>query len=344
MVSELVSERDESRVLCLGEGLAVLFPDEPGGPWGRLRASVGGAEANVAGGLAALGVSVLWVSRLGQDPFGDLVERDLRARGVRVLADRDPLRPTGAYLKERVGAGSRMHYYRAGSAASTMTGRLLREAAVARALRGCQLVHTSGITAGILADDSDLVAALAAARDAYGFRLSVDLNWRPALWTGRDRGILLDLLRLADVLLLGADEAEAVLGTSDPRRLRDHVGHRPRLVVKSDAHAVLEVEPDGTTTRVPALRVDVVEPVGAGDGFAAGYLAGLLEGYDAVGRLRLGHLVAAGVLAQPGDHAHPPPADVRRALLAADANDWAATTVSAQGVSSPVLARAEEGR
>lgn len=331
-------------MLCLGEGLAVLYPEAPGGSWDRLRAAVGGAEANVAGGLAGLGVQAVWVSRLGQDPFGDLVERDLRDRGVRVLAERDPVRPTGAYLKERVGGGSRMHYYRAGSAASAMTGALLRAPEVDRALRTCELVHTSGITAGILDDDSDLVSALVAARDAHGFRLSVDLNWRPALWARRDRDRLLELLRVADVLLLGADEAEVVLGTSDRQRLRDHVGQRPRLVIKSDAHAVIEVEPDGTATRVPALRVEVVEPVGAGDGFAAGYLAGLLEGYDAVGRLRLGHLVAAGVLAAPGDHAHPPAADVRRTLLAADDDDWASTSVSARGISSPVLERLGEAR
>lgn len=329
-------------MLCLGEGLAVLYPEAPDAGWDRLRAGVGGAEANVASGLAALGVPALWVSRLGQDPFGELVERELRDRGVRVLVERDPVRPTGAYLKERVGAGSRMHYYRAGSAASTMTGALLRGPDVERALRACELVHTSGITAGILDEDSDLVSSLVAARDAHRFRLSVDLNWRPALWAGRDRGRLLELLRVADVLLLGGDEAEAVLGTCDPQRLRDQVGPRPRLVIKSDAHVAIEVEPDGTATEVPALRVDVVEPVGAGDGFAAGYLAGLLEGYDAVGRLRLGHVVAAAVLAVPGDHARPPAADVRRALLAADDDDWAATSVTARGISSPVLERVGE--
>lgn len=272
---------ETSRVLCLGEGLVVLSPDRPGGPWDRLRCSVGGAEANVAGGLSALGVPTTWVSRLGSDPFGDLVERDLVDRGI---------------------------------------------------------------TAGILAEDSDLLSTLVTARETYGFRLSVDLNWRPALWQDREVRPLLGLLQVADVLLLGADEAEAVLGTSDPGRLRERVGERPRLVIKSDVHAALEVEPDGTAVEVPALRVEVVEPVGAGDGFAAGYLAGLVEGLDAVGRLRLGHLVAASVLAVPGDHAHPPSPAVCRALAAADPQDWRATRVGPSGVSSPALARVEEAR
>jgi sugar/nucleoside kinase (ribokinase family) len=55
-----------------------------------------------------------------------------------------------------------------------------------------------------------------------------------------------------------------------------HPADQGGLVIKSDAPApaAIEVDPDGTTTEVPALNVDVVEPIGAGDGFAAGYLAG----------------------------------------------------------------------
>ncbi|MGH3414038.1 MAG: sugar kinase [Marmoricola sp.] len=332
-------EHDPGRVVCLGEALVVLRPDRPGGPGASdlLRCSVGGAEGNVAGALADMGVDTTWVSRLGADPFGDLVERDLRARGVQVVAERDPDRVTGAYLKDSAATGSRMFYYRTGSAASVMDGGLLAEPEVARQLASCHLVHSSGITAGILAPDSDLFARLVEARERHGFLLSIDLNWRPAVWRGRDTRALHELLGAADVLLLGADEARAVLGTSDPAGLRRIVGPRPRLVVKSDSHAATEVAPDGRSTRVPALDVEVVEPVGAGDGFAAGYLAGLLGGYGATQRLRLGHLVAAGVLAEPGDHAHPPAADVRRALVGATAEDWRATRVGPDGIGSPAL-------
>jgi 2-dehydro-3-deoxygluconokinase len=327
-----------SRVVCLGEALVVMRPDHPAGlsASSRLHCSVGGAEANVATGLAALGVPTAWVSRLGADPFGDLVASDLHARGVRVVADRDAHRPTGAYVKEAGVSGSRMHYYRAGSAATVMDGSLLEETAVARELAACELVHTTGITAGILARGSDLVARLVAARDRRGFVLSVDLNWRPVLWQGRELDGLRELLRAADVLLMGADESEAVLGTADPDRLRGQVGPRPRLVVKSDAHAAVEVAPDGSVTEVPALHVEVVEPVGAGDGFAAGYLAGLVEGRSAAARLRLGHLMAASVLAEPGDQAlHPPPSDVRRRLLLASEEAWRATRVSSAGFTAP---------
>lgn len=319
------------RVLCLGEAMAVLRPELPGGLAGSelLRRSAGGAEANVAGALVTLGIPATWVSRLGADPFGSFVAQDLTSRGVEVAAELDDDRPTGIYLKESGSTASTMYYYRAGSAAAAMDGALLDGPRIAGLLSRCEVVHTSGITAGILADDSDLLPRLVDARDRHGFRLSVDLNWRPHLWRGRDPAPLRDLLRAADLLLLGADEAEAVLGTADPAGLRAEVGPRPRLVVKSDAHVATEVEPDGSTTAVPALAVDVVEPVGAGDAFAGGYLAGLLRGYDAVGRLRLGHLLAATVLAEPGDHVIRPPGEaLLRAATEADDAQWRSIRVS----------------
>lgn len=324
-----------SRVLCLGEAMVVLRPEREGGLAGSdlLRRSTGGAEANVAGALAALGIPTSWASRLGTDPFGEHVAADLEDRGVTVLAQWDPTRPTGLYLKDSNAAGSRMFYYRRGSAASAMNGTLLQDPAVADALSTCEVVHTSGITAGILSSDSDLLNGLVAARDRHGFALSVDLNWRPALWQGRRTETLHELLRAADVLLLGADEAALALGVSSPDELRRLVGTRPRIVIKSDAHLATEVMPDGTVAEAPALRVEVVEPVGAGDGFAAGYLAGLLQGYDATRRLRLGHLTAACVLAEAGDHVtRLPSAAVRHSLVTATDAEWARVSVDRNGI------------
>lgn len=331
---------NHSRVLCLGEAMVVLRPAAAGGlaRSDLLRRSVGGAEANVAGALVALGIPTCWMSRLGNDPFGDYIARDLAERGVAVLAEHDDQHPTGVYLKDSNSAGSRMFYYRSGSAAAAMDCEFLAKPAVVAALSACQIVHTSGITAGILDTNSTLLPRLVDARDEHGFVLSVDLNWRPALWRRRDTEPLHRLLRAADVVLLGADEAEVALGASTPRDIRRIIGPRARIVLKSDALVATEIEIDGTTTAVPALRVEVVEPVGAGDGFAAGYLTGLLMGSDAVQRLRLGHLTAACVLAEPGDHAHRLPSPtVRRALLTASDEAWAHTTVSSRAIESPAL-------
>ncbi|MDX6258472.1 MAG: 2-dehydro-3-deoxygluconokinase, partial [Kribbellaceae bacterium] len=196
---------------------------------------------------------------------------------------------------------------------------------------------TTGITAAISTTAAELLDRLAALRDSLGFTLSVDLNWRPALWRDTDTAPLWRLLRAADVVLIGADEAVLFAGTADPDELRELFGPRATIVVKSDAHVALALEPDGRRTEVPALTVEVVEPVGAGDAFAAGYLAGTLQGLPIEQRLRLGHLSAAAVLAVPDDHATPADARVRQALLDCSDEDWAGTQVGPVGIRSPAL-------
>jgi 2-dehydro-3-deoxygluconokinase len=328
------------RAICLGEAM-IMLAAETGAPLEDVetfRRSVGGAECNVAGGLAALGIPTGWVSRLGADGFGRHVLRDLESRGVDVGGvEDDPLRPTGLYVKHTIGARTRMHYYRSGSAAAAMNADFLDRTAVRNRLVGAELVHTTGITAAISTTAAALLDRLAALRDTLGFTLSVDLNWRPALWRDTDPAPLWRLLRAADVVLIGADEAMLFAGTNDPQELRQLFGPRSTLVVKSDSHVALALEPSGRSTSVPALTVDVVEPVGAGDAFAAGYLAGTLEGLPMEQRLRSGHLSAAAVLAVPDDHAAPPQPVVRDALLHCSDEDWGRTQVGGAGISSPAL-------
>jgi 2-dehydro-3-deoxygluconokinase len=213
-----------------------------------------------------------------------------------------------------------------------MDAAFLDRPAVQSRLAGTELVHTTGITAAISATAAEMLDRLATLRDTLGFTLSVDLNWRPALWRDTDPAPLWRLLRAADVVLIGADEALVFAGTNDPAELRELLGPRSTIVLKSDAHVALALEPDGRSTEVPALTVEVVEPVGAGDAFAAGYLAGTLRGLPMKQRLRLGHLSAAAVLAVPEDHAPPPDAATRQALLACSDEQWAIAQVGPAGV------------
>ncbi|MDX6280244.1 MAG: 2-dehydro-3-deoxygluconokinase [Kribbellaceae bacterium] len=328
------------RAVCLGEAM-IMLAAETGAPLEDVetfRRSVGGAECNVAGGLAALGIPTGWISRLGADGFGRHVLRDLESRGVEVGGvEDDPTRPTGLYVKHTINGRTRMHYYRSGSAAAAMDADFLDRPAVRNRLVGAELVHTTGITAAISTTAAELLDRLAALRDSLGFTLSVDLNWRPALWRDTDPAPLWRLLRAADVVLIGADEAALFTGTGDADQLRELFGPGATIVVKSDAHVALALEPGGRRTEVPALTVDVIEPVGAGDAFAAGYLAGTLQGLPMEQRLRLGHLSAAAVLAVPDDHATPPDARVRQALLDCSDEDWANTMVGPAGIRSPAL-------
>ncbi|GAA1067346.1 hypothetical protein GCM10009574_049630 [Streptomyces asiaticus] len=81
---------------------------------------------------------------------------------------------------------------------------------------------------------------------------------------------------------------------------------------------------DGRVVTVPAPRTEVVEPVGAGDAFAAGFLAGLLRGGALTSALRLGHITAASALGVTGDHGPLPDAATVERLLGLTERAWAA--------------------
>ncbi|WP_017587054.1 sugar kinase [Nocardiopsis ganjiahuensis] len=308
-------------VTCVGETMLLLAP-APGTPLdraGTLRTGVAGAESNVACGVAALGHRAAWLSRVGGDPFGRLLTRTLRERGVDVSGvESDPRRPTGLLAKDPDPSGSRVHYYRSGSAASALGPELVGHSLV----RNARIVHLTGIT-----------AALSPSADALSERLllgpgtvvSFDVNHRPGLWEpGAAAPRLLDLARSADIVFVGRDEAEALWGTATAEDVRVLLPGVPRLVVKDAEHGATEFVGD-RVAHVPAPVVDVVEPVGAGDAFAAGYLSGELRGLGSRGRLRLGHLCAGAVLRVVGDLADPPGREALAALLDLPDEQWRAS-------------------
>jgi 2-dehydro-3-deoxygluconokinase len=141
---------DSPDVITLGESMVLLVP-EPGQALAEaatLDVHCAGAESNVALYLADLGRSVAWVSRLGADPWGDRISRDLSTSGVSTsYVIRDPKAPTGVFFKDAVGGTTRVHYYRRGSAASRLSPEDLDRVPVEDA----RVVHTSGITAAISA-------------------------------------------------------------------------------------------------------------------------------------------------------------------------------------------------
>jgi 2-dehydro-3-deoxygluconokinase len=338
----------ESAVVCLGEALA-LVPGLPaaGAVPDPSTAHLAGAEANVAAGLAVAGVPAAWVGRLGTDALGEFLLAQLRARGIEtggVL--RDPARPTGYYAKQ-VEPGdpeprTRMLYRRSGSAASAMGPAFLDEPAVALRLASARLVHTSGITAALSDSCAELMRTLLA-RPRRGL-LSFDVNWREQIWPDGDPAPLVELAGLADLVLVGADEARRVFGTDEPAALR-RLLPRPRLLVVKDGDRwALAVDRDGGVVAEPALRVQVVESVGAGDAFAAGLLTGVLRGEPVARCLRRGHLSAGAVLTVRADSAAPPSGARGDALLDAPAEEWATIRVGPDGFTSPVLERSSARR
>ncbi len=312
--------------------MALFVPAEDG-PADQVRTwirTVGGAESNVACHLAGLGVRTGWVSAVGDDPLGRAVVSTVAAAGVDVSGVVvDPNRPTGLYFKEIEPAGTPVRYYRTGSAASGMGPSLVSTLD----LESVRVVHTSGITPALSESCLALMRALFAL-PRHPRLMSFDVNWRPALWAGRDAGVLTELANAADIVLVGADEADAVWGSHAPQRIREILSGPGTLVVKQGERGATMIErdpatgDDGPEVFEPALRVDVVEPIGAGDAFAAGFLAATLAGASPRRRLRAGHLQAAGALRTREDIGTPLPAELVAELLEADDRTWAAWRMS----------------
>jgi 2-dehydro-3-deoxygluconokinase len=296
----------ELDVLCVGETMGMVTPttNQSLAEADDCLLGFGGAESNVAAHLAEFGYRTAWASELGQDPFGDRIIQGLAARGVDTsMVHRHATLPTGVYFKEPdVGHGARTLYYRTGSAASHMSPENARD----WPLPGTRWVHTSGINAALSASCSALTEHLLAHAATAGYQVSFDVNYRHALWGPDAAGPhLLALANMSTVVLVGLDEAETLWGCTTADEVAELLPGPRHVVVKDSATEAVEFIRDdqtGTTVvRVPAQHVDVVEPVGAGDAFAAGYLAGLLRGDEPKDRLALAHSIAAWTLGTRAD-------------------------------------------
>lgn len=289
-------------VLTIGESMGLVTNDRPG-PLAASRShslSFGGAESNVAIALARLGVRASWVSRLGNDPIGDLIERELRAENVSVYAQRSVDRPTGLMHKHRRTTElATVSFWREGSAAAGLSPGDVPDQLIATA----NIVHLTGILAGL--GPASLDCALESARRAHasGAAVSFDVNHREAVWRGRDpREAYAQLASTADVVFAGEDEAALLVGEGTPpvmaERLRELGAHE--VVIKRGARGAFAT--DGVEQHdEPALVVDVVDTVGAGDAFVAGYLSLWAAGARMVDRLRRAAAVGAFACTAVGD-------------------------------------------
>lgn len=286
-------------LLCVGETMLLLTP--VGGSLGEaehVAVGLAGAESNVAAHAVALGRSAAWSSRLGDDPFGARIAAELRTRGVEVRAHSDASAPTGIMFKDPDPAGSQVWYYRRGSAASLMDAGYVRS----DDLRDVRIVHTSGVTPALSDSCARMVDRLYDDARRAGCLVSFDVNDRRALWPLEVASPVLGRLSdAADICFVGRDEAERLWSTPTAEDIREHLPHVALLVVKDGPVGATAFRSGHAPVFVPAPIVEVVEPVGAGDAFAAGFLAALLDGADDTACLTAGHAAAARALTTTHD-------------------------------------------
>jgi 2-dehydro-3-deoxygluconokinase len=292
-----------SRVLTLGETCVLLDPvsDGPPGAGSQFRLRVSGSESNVSIGLSRLGVPVRWISRVSDDPMGEYVWRTLLGEGLDLeFAVRKRHSFTGLAMKVRDRGHSALLYYRRGSAAASMQPTDVPN----RAFQDIRVVHLTGITPALGSGPRNLVRSVARRAQERGLLVTLDVNFRPALWPRRAaaRAALRESLPFVDWALCGIDEGRAVFGGRGP----EDVGAR---VLEAGARGAI-VRDGGRCSWVIADRVigvpvthnaSIVDDIGGGDAFDAGFIYGLLRGIGPDSAAAIGNLVAAEALQGTGD-------------------------------------------
>lgn len=293
-------------VVTFGEAMVLLVADQPG-PLERAQAFVkrtAGAETNVAIGLARLGLQVGWCSRLGTDSLGRYLLHAMQAEGMdcsHVVCD--ATQRTGFMLKGRVQGGGDppVEYHRKGSAAS-----LFQPGDIDLPwLVGARHLHATGIFPAL--SPSCLATAVASmeAMRRHGKTISFDPNLRPALWASPEhmRETLNSLACRADWVLPGMEEGRLLTGQDTPEGIaRFYLDAGVALVViKLGAQGAYWATAQQSAYVAGFAVAQVLDTVGAGDGFAAGVISALLEGRTVQDAVRRGAWMGARAVQVLGD-------------------------------------------
>ncbi|MBN6045612.1 sugar kinase [Citrobacter sp. ku-bf4] len=294
-------------VITIGEAMAMFVATQTGdlAEVEQFIKRVAGAELNVATGLARLGLKVGWVSRIGNDSFGRFVLNSLKKEGIDARGvTLDERYATGFQLKSKVENGTDpiVEYFRKGSAASHLSVADYNEAYFSSARH----LHLSGVAAALSASSYELLAHTARTMKAQGKTLSFDPNLRPVLWKSEAEMVekLNRLAFQADWVLPGLKEGMILTGQQTPEGIADfYLRHGVKAVVlKTGADGAWFKTADGEKGSVAPVKVDnVVDTVGAGDGFAVGVISALLEGRTLQQAVTRGNKIGALAIQVQGD-------------------------------------------
>jgi 2-dehydro-3-deoxygluconokinase len=299
-------------VVTAGEAMVLLMAGAPG-PLDAVRGferSSAGAELNVAVGLSRLGFRVGYLSRLGNDSFGRHLRAVMAGEGLdlrHVRTDED--HPTGFMLKEQAldGRDPEVEYFRRNSAASHMSPADMP--AAGSGFRQARLLHLTGILPALSAGCAELAFALARQARAEGRTVSFDPNLRPRLWRSQEAMVtaMNELASLADLVMPGLAEGRLLTGRQDPAGIAGFYLERGarQVVVKlgpEGAYVAGRGGHDDEQGVVPGIPVrEVVDTVGAGDGFAVGVISALLDGLPLRAAAARGNAIGARVVQFRGD-------------------------------------------
>jgi 2-dehydro-3-deoxygluconokinase len=299
-------------VAALGEAMLEFNQTHPGQP--QYLQGFGGDTSNAVIAAARAGARTTYLTRLGQDQFGDALMALWKQEGVDTSGvERDPQAPTGIYFVTHGANGHEFSYLRAGSAASRMTPQWLPRELVVQS----KILHVSGISLAISATARETAfEAMAQARDARTL-VSFDSNLRLKLWPLEEaRAAITRAIGLADLFLPSVDDVNVLSGHGDPDAIIDwsHALGAKQVVLKLGSAGALVS--DGTRREQIAGRaVDVIDATGAGDCFCGNLLARIALGDSLFDAARYANAAAAIAVQGFGAVAPLPRLDQVRAML-----------------------------
>lgn len=270
-----------NKILLIGEPMELLTADEGNSlaEAVNFRASVSGAELNTATGLSRLGYDTVYLTRLGNDPRAERIRAFISRNGIdgkHIVTD--PEHQTGAMTKRKSPDGMHeIHYYRQCSAASFLCEDDVKDIDLGE----FRVLYFSGIFPTISAGAAQAARHLVQRAHDNDITVVFDPNLRCQLWTEDPSTIALlnEFAAAADVFLPSLKEAEKLCGLDDPEEIANHylsLGTKKVVVKLGKRGAFYKSHMESGIA--PTFRADeVVDTVGAGDGFAAGLISGICE-------------------------------------------------------------------
>lgn len=266
----------------------------------------GGAPMNTLVGVVRLGSTAGAITVIGDDPFGQFLLRELKNNGVDVsrVKVKKNVRTTLAFVANEPETGERTFiFYRSPWVRGTSVDSLTPEDIDYNYISSAKFLHVSGFALSQNPTRRAVFAAITHAKKK-GVKVSFDPTLRLDVWRseGTIRIIYNKVLKASDIATFSREEAEFVLGTKDPEKAADKalkygvevvgikLGEKGSLVKTKDGRCVFE----------PAFRVKAVDTTGAGDGWNAGLLIGLLKGWDLEKCVKVANAVGALVVTKHG--------------------------------------------
>ena len=316
-----------AEILTIGEPLVLFASQDEGLPLSdalNFHKYLAGAEVNVAVGATRLGHAVSYLTAVGEDPLGKFVLESLQESGISTEnVQRDASHWTGVEFKSKTSVGDPETFYmRKGSAAS----QLQADELLSIDLTDTKLAHITGIFPAIsttaLAATRQLITKLHAANVTISF----DPNLRPALW--EDKAVMVKVLNElaaeATIVMPGISEARTLTGKDDPAAVASFYFEQSEytrvVIIKMGTTGAYYETREGKHGNVPGFVVkQVVDTVGAGDGFALGVVTALLEQLPLDKAVQRGNAIGAFAVQAPGDNDGYPTQERLAAFLDAEA-------------------------